>query len=71
MREVYSDKSLLQKIKISNKKSNFITKGARKKEKTKSKFTGRNEIIKISPKTKETKKRQKRSMRLRTGYFNR
>ena len=71
MRKVYSDKSLLQKIKISNKKSNFITKGARKKEKTKSKFTGRNEIIKISPKTKETKKRQKRSMRLRTGSFNR
>ena len=71
MREVYSDKSLLQKIKISNKKSNFTTKGARKKEKTKSKFTGRNEIIKISPKTKETKKRQKRSMRLRTGSFNR
>ena len=33
MREVYSDKSLLQKIKISNKKSNFTTKGARKREK--------------------------------------
>ena len=56
MRKVYSDKSLLQKIKISNKKSNFTNKGDRKREKTKSKFTGRNEIIKISPKTKETKK---------------
>ena len=54
--EKFSEKGLLQKIKISNKKSNFTTKGDRKREKTKSKFTGRNEIIKISPKTKETKK---------------
>ena len=68
MREVYSDKHLLQKIKASNKKS---SKGVRKREKTKSKFTGRTEIIKISSKTKETKKQQKRSMRLRTGSFNR
>lgn len=36
MRELYSDKGLLQKIKISNKKSNFTTKGAREREKTKS-----------------------------------
>lgn len=71
MREVYSDKSVLHKIKISNKKSNFTNKGARKREKTKSKFTERNEIIQISPKTKGTKKQQKRSMRLRTGSFNR
>ena len=35
MREVYSDKSLLQKIKISNKKPNFTTRGARKREKNK------------------------------------
>ena len=71
MRKVYSDKSLLQKIKISNKKSNFTNKGARKREKTKSKFTGRNEIIKISPKTKETKKQWKRSVIPRAGPLKR